>query len=168
LSPAAKRSDATTQPDREPRRPRQPGTQGDDQAERDQGGGLLEQSLEQAAPERLDRLAAYVDLDLVGDRRPGDAQGDGGHDHGDDDPDTGPGQHAAPIRGQGHGGGDQHEGHDRQRDRQPLGEIHGLAQFVDLRAAEGDDLADLLACGLVDQVDPAVLEALVHPFDGRA
>jgi hypothetical protein len=115
-----------------PRGPRQPGAQGDDQAQRHQSRGLLEQGLEQPAPERLDRLPAILDLDPVGDRPPGDAQRHPGHDPDDHDPHTRPGQHPTPIRGQRDGDGDQHKGHDRQHDHQPPDEVRGLPTAYDL------------------------------------
>jgi hypothetical protein len=131
-APGAERSDAAAQPTREPRGPRQPGAQGDDQAQRRQSRGLLEQGLGQPAPERLDRLPAILDLDPVGDRPQGDAQRHPGHDPGDHDPHTRPGQHPTPIRGQRDGDGDQHKGHDRQHDHQPPDEVHGLPTAYDL------------------------------------
>ena len=82
--------------------------------------------------------------------------------------DTGTRQHPPPIGCERDGGGDQHDGHDRQHDHQPPDQIQGLPRVVDLRAAQGDDLADVVQGGVVDQVDAAALEPLVDLFDDRA
>ena len=114
------------------------------------------------------RLSGHAILPIRGRRPSSHARGHSGHDHGDDDADAGPSQHPSPVHGEHDGCGDQRDGHHRQRAYQTPSVIHRLAHLVDLRVAQGDDLSDLIHRVIVGQVDPAVLQALVHPLHRRA